>query len=80
MDADLLVLGTGIADQRAAELCREAGWQVAMVESSSPGGTCSQFGCDAKKPLAGAASAVKAVEDLAERGALTGDTRRKIPV
>lgn len=63
MDADLLVLGTGTAGQRAAELCRRAGWQVAMVESSFPGGTCSQFGCDAKKPLTGAAAAVRALKE-----------------
>ena len=35
--------------------CREAGWQVAIVDSRPFGGTCSLRGCDPKKVLVGAA-------------------------
>ena len=48
---DLIVLGTGLAGTSVTYRCRDAGWAVAVVESQSPGGTCSQRGCDAKKPL-----------------------------
>jgi glutathione reductase (NADPH) len=68
---DLIVLGTGTAGQIAATRCRDEGWSVAMVESRSPGGTCSQRGCDAKKPLVNAASFLEAYRRLAGRG-LTG--------
>ena len=53
---DLIVLGTGPAGTSITYRCRDAGWDVAVVESRSPGGTCSQRGCDAKKPLVEAAA------------------------
>ncbi|MBD3181579.1 NAD(P)/FAD-dependent oxidoreductase [Candidatus Poribacteria bacterium] len=48
---DLVVLGTGPAGNNVTYKCKEAGLSVAVIESGSPGGTCSQTGCDAKKPL-----------------------------
>jgi glutathione reductase (NADPH) len=37
---DLVVLGTGAAASTVAHTCREAGWQVAIVDSLPFGGTC----------------------------------------
>jgi glutathione reductase (NADPH) len=48
---DLVVLGTGPAGNNVTYKCRDAGLSVAVIESGPPGGTCSQRGCDAKKPL-----------------------------
>jgi glutathione reductase (NADPH) len=55
---DLVVLGTGAAATTVAHGCREAGWQVAIVDSLPFGGTCALRGCDPKKVLVGAAEAL----------------------
>ena len=55
---DLVVLGTGAAASTVAHTCREAGWQVAIVDSLPFGGTCALRGCDPKKVLVGAAEAL----------------------
>jgi glutathione reductase (NADPH) len=55
---DLVVLGTGAAASTVAHACREAGWQVAIVDSLPFGGTCALRGCDPKKVLVGAAQAL----------------------
>jgi glutathione reductase (NADPH) len=55
---DLIAIGTGSAASTVASRCREAGWQVAIVESRPFGGTCALRGCDPKKVLVGAAEAV----------------------
>ncbi|MGG0642620.1 NAD(P)/FAD-dependent oxidoreductase [Sporosarcina gallistercoris] len=52
---DLIVIGTGTAGSSTAQACKKAGWTVAIVESRTYGGTCSQRGCDPKKVLVGAA-------------------------
>jgi glutathione reductase (NADPH) len=52
---DLIVIGTGSAASSVALHCREAGWQVAIVDSRPFGGTCALRGCDPKKVLVGAA-------------------------
>jgi glutathione reductase (NADPH) len=52
---DVIVIGTGSAASTVALRCREAGWQVAIVESRPFGGTCALRGCDPKKVLVGAA-------------------------
>jgi glutathione reductase (NADPH) len=52
---DLIVIGTGSAASTVALRCREAGWQVAIVDSRPFGGTCALRGCDPKKVLVGAA-------------------------
>jgi glutathione reductase (NADPH) len=52
---DVIVIGTGSAASMVALRCREAGWQVAIVDSRPFGGTCSLRGCDPKKVLVGAA-------------------------
>src|SRR5438477_12235911 len=55
---DVIVLGTGSAAQSAAYPCREAGWNVAVVDDHPFGGTCQLRGCDPKKVLVGAADLV----------------------
>jgi glutathione reductase (NADPH) len=60
---DVIVIGTGSAASSVALPCREAGWQVAIVDSRPFGGTCSLRGCDPKKVLVGAAE----VFDWAQR-------------
>ena len=51
---DVIVIGTGAAASAVALRCREAGWQVAIVDSRPFGGTCALRGCDPKKVLVGA--------------------------
>jgi glutathione reductase (NADPH) len=55
---DVIAIGTGSAASTVAARCREAGWQVAVVDSRPFGGTCALRGCDPKKVLVGAAEAV----------------------
>src|SRR5713226_6843321 len=55
---DLVVIGTGAAGAAAAYKCRKAGWDVAIIDSRSFGGTCALRGCDPKKVLVGAAELI----------------------
>jgi glutathione reductase (NADPH) len=55
---DVIAIGTGSAASTVASRCREAGWEVAIVDSRPFGGTCALRGCDPKKVLVGAAEAV----------------------
>jgi glutathione reductase (NADPH) len=55
---DVIAIGTGSAASTVAARCREAGWEVAIVDSRPFGGTCALRGCDPKKVLVGAAEAV----------------------
>ena len=55
---DVIAIGTGSGASAVASHCREAGWQVAIVDSRPFGGTCALRGCDPKKVLVGAAEAV----------------------
>ena len=71
---DLIVLGTGPAGASVTYRCRDAGWSVAVVESRSPGGTCSQRGCDAKKPLVDAAALMDWFNRMHGKG-IEGDGR-----
>ena len=55
---DVIVLGTGSAAQSVAYPCREAGWNVAVVDENPFGGTCLLRGGDPKKVLVGVAELV----------------------
>src|ERR1700681_96722 len=55
---DVIAIGTGSAASSVALRCREAEWQVAIVDSRPFVGTCALRGCDPKKVLVGAAEAV----------------------
>jgi len=68
---DLVVVGTGVTSAVASR-CREAGWRVAVVDSRPFGGTCALRGCIPKKTLVGAAEAVHAARDMADRGVPAG--------
>lgn len=72
---DLVVLGTGAAASTVASACREAGWQVAIVDSLPFGGTCALRGCDPKKVLVGAAEALDWARRMQGKG-FQGDAVR----
>ncbi len=55
---DLVVIGTGAGGSTVAHKCREAGWDVAIIDSRRFGGTCALRGCDPKKVLVGAAELI----------------------
>ena len=65
---DVIAIGTGSAASAVASRCREAGWQVAIVESRPFGGTCALRGCDPKKVLVGAAEAVDWIRRMKGKG------------
>jgi glutathione reductase (NADPH) len=65
---DVVAIGTGPAASAVASRCREAGWQVAIVESMPFGGTCALRGCDPKKVLVGAAEAVDWIRRMKGKG------------
>src|SRR5580704_1944038 len=65
---DMIAIGTGSAASSVASRCREAGWQVAIVDSRPFGGTCALRGCDPKKVLVGAAEAVDWIRRMNGKG------------
>src|ERR1035437_1261530 len=65
---DVIAIGTGSAASAVASRCREAGWQVAIVDSRPFGGTCALRGCDPKKVLVGAAESVDWTRRMKGRG------------
>ena len=65
---DLIAIGTGSAASAVASHCRDAGWQVAIVDSRPFGGTCALRGCDPKKVLVGAAEAVDWIRRMKGKG------------
>ena len=64
----MIAIGTGSAASTVASRCREAGWQVAIVDSRPFGGTCALRGCDPKKVLVGAAEAVDWIRRMKVKG------------
>lgn len=58
-DFDVIVIGTGVAGQTAAEELATAGKRVAVVERREVGGTCALRGCEPKKVLFTAAEVVE---------------------
>src|ERR1700737_5637682 len=65
---DVIAIGTGSAASTVASRCRDAGWQVAIVDSRPFGGTCDLRGCDQKKGLVGAAEAVDWIRRMKGKG------------
>ncbi|MEW5804313.1 MAG: NAD(P)/FAD-dependent oxidoreductase [bacterium] len=77
---DLIVIGTGTAGSHIAFKCRDAGMEVAIIDSRPFGGTCALRGCDPKKVLTGAAELVDWYNRMEgkgrpETGAGNADTR-----
>jgi glutathione reductase (NADPH) len=70
---DLIVIGTGSAGAAAANECRSAGWNVAIVDSRPFGGTCALRGCDPKKVLVGVTEVIERSRQLARKG-VSSDT------
>ena len=70
---DVCVLGSGAVGQSVAYAARRAGKTAVLIESHTPGGTCPNRGCDAKKPYVNAASLAYRVNRLsaAEGGIAT---------
>jgi glutathione reductase (NADPH) len=65
---DVIAIGTGSAASGVTSRCREAGWEVAIVDWRPFGGTCALRGCDPKKVLVGAAEAVDWTRRMKGRG------------
>jgi glutathione reductase (NADPH) len=71
-DYDLIVLGAGNAGLAAANVVREAGRRVLVVEEREVGGTCPLRGCVPKKVLVAAAETLDAIERGKAQGISTG--------
>jgi len=69
---DLMVVGTGVAGNKVAEKCARYGWKVAISENREMGGTCGLRGCNPKKLLTTAASAVDHVRRMDGKGITQG--------
>jgi glutathione reductase (NADPH) len=67
---DLIVIGTGTAASTAAHECSSAGLKVAIIDSTSFGGTCPLRGCDPKKVLVEAAKVVDSAQKHQNNGIL----------
>src|SRR6266853_774378 len=65
---DLVAIGTGTAASTVASRCRNAGRQVAIVDSRPFGGTCALRGCDPKKVLVGAAEVLDWTRRMEKNG------------
>ncbi len=65
---DLIVVGTGAAGSTIAYECKNAGWEVGIIDSNPFGGTCANRGCDPKKVLISAAEAVDWVRRMEGKG------------
>ena len=72
---DLVVIGTGAAGATAAFKCREAGWEVAIVDSRPFGGTCALRGCDPKKVLVGAGDLIDWLRRMEGKGVSSTDAK-----
>lgn len=76
---DLVVIGTGSAGATAAHACRQAGWEVVIIDSHPFGGTCALRGCDPKKVLVGAAELVDWHRRMEGRGVTASGARMDWP-
>lgn len=65
---DVIIIGSGSAASQAANILRDAGKEIAIVENWTFGGTCPQRGCDPKKMLAEGAELVARVDQMKTLG------------
>ncbi len=72
---DLIVIGTGSAGSTPASKCRQAGWEVAVIDELPYGGTCALRGCDPKKVLVGAAELADWSRRMKARGVVADELR-----
>jgi glutathione reductase (NADPH) len=69
---DLMVIGTGVAGNKAAEKCARYGLKVAISDNREMGGTCGLRGCNPKKVLTTAAAVVDQVRRMKGKGISQG--------
>ena len=77
-DYDVLYIGTGHAAWHGALILARAGKKVAFAEKDLTGGTCTNYGCDAKALLDGPAELVSALERYKDIG-VTADVKMDWP-
>lgn len=71
MNYDAVFIGSGHASWHGALVLAKAGKKVAVVEQELPGGTCTNYGCNAKLALDGAFEVLQAFQNYAG-GCMTG--------
>ncbi|MBP3278262.1 MAG: hypothetical protein J6M44_04820, partial [Butyrivibrio sp.] len=77
-DYDVLYIGTGHAAWHGALILAQAGKKIAFAERDLTGGTCTNYGCDAKALLDGPAELVSALERYKDLG-LSADIKMDWP-
>ena len=75
---DLVVIGSGVAGGTIAIKARNAGLNVALVDTGPLGGTCALKGCNPKKVLVHASEVVSRFEDMKGKG-IVGDVKINWP-
>ena len=65
---DVFVIGSGIAGQTAAEICKEKGLKVAICDYREFGGVCANRGCDPKKVLIQFSEIINTTKNLKNSG------------
>ncbi|MCR5343331.1 MAG: NAD(P)/FAD-dependent oxidoreductase [Butyrivibrio sp.] len=73
-DYDVLFIGTGHAAWHGALILAQAGKKIAFAERDLTGGTCTNYGCDAKALLDGPAELVSALDRYKDLG-LSADVK-----
>lgn len=71
MTYDAVFIGSGHASWHGALVLAKAGKKVAVVERELPGGTCTNYGCNAKLALDGAFEVLQSFQNYAG-GCMTG--------
>ncbi|MBP5324120.1 MAG: NAD(P)/FAD-dependent oxidoreductase [Pseudobutyrivibrio sp.] len=77
-DYDVLYIGSGHAAWHGAMILAQAGKKIAFAERDLTGGTCTNYGCDAKALLDGPAELVSALERYKDLG-VTADIKMDWP-
>lgn len=77
-DYDVLYIGSGHAAWHGALILKGAGKKIAFAERDLTGGTCTNYGCDAKALLDGPAELVSALERYKALG-VTADVKMDWP-
>ena len=65
---DVFIFGTGTAGKLVANVCRDAGKSVAIIDNREYGGTCSQRGCDPKKLILSSVEAFDHAQNMKNDG------------
>lgn len=71
---DVIVVGSGTAGYTVAKNCRKAGRSVAVIEKTTPGGTCALHGCQPKKFFVVQAELARLAEHLQGKGVVKPPT------